>query len=421
MKQDQLIDHLFRHQYGGMVSVLTRIFGLSHLETIEDAVQDTFATAMLKWRRQVPDNPEGWLIRAAKNRAIDLLRKIKADHHRLEKLDHGAAVLTLNELFLDHEIEDSQLRMIFTACHPDLDERDQIAFALKTISGFSTKEIAAALLLKEETVKKRLSRARQAIRTKGISFALPGERAVRSRLRRVLQVLYLIFNEGFHSLHQSMLIRKDLCGEAIRLARLILRKPAFRTGASYALFAFFCFQASRLESKVAEDHRLVDLRQQDRSKWYFPLIRLGNDAMNKAMEYADSSPYHLEAAIAAEHLRAPSFEATDWHRVLELYQRLYNMQPDPLTLLNMAIVHLQLAQYPQVLDMLKLVEPTQLEQRAYLYYGLKAEYFSCTNQNQQAIKCIDQALGTVSNEAERAYLLRKRQQLAEKGQGEREG
>ena len=160
--ENQLVDHLFRHHYGKMVAILTRYFGLAQMETIEDAVQDTFIKT-LQWRKELPDNPEAWLTRVAKNRTIDLLRSIKAEKNRIERINNGPNSIPLNELFLDHEIEDSQLRMIFVACHPSLKPQQQIAFALKTISGFSTKEIAAALLTKEETISKRLQRARKTI------------------------------------------------------------------------------------------------------------------------------------------------------------------------------------------------------------------------------------------------------------------
>jgi len=149
---DPKIDHLFRHQYGKMVSILTRIFGLNQIETIEDAVQDTFITAIKTWRTKLPENPEAWLTQAAKNRVIDLFRKMDSDQLRDQNFQRNTMPLAVSELFLDHEVEDSQLRMIFTACHPSLDARDQIAFALKTISGFSAKEIAFSLLAKEESI-----------------------------------------------------------------------------------------------------------------------------------------------------------------------------------------------------------------------------------------------------------------------------
>ncbi|MEM7370899.1 MAG: sigma-70 family RNA polymerase sigma factor [Bacteroidota bacterium] len=407
-----MIDHLFRHQYGKMISVLIRIFGLSHLETIEDAVQDTFALAMVKWRDQVPDKPEAWLMKAAKNRAIDLLRKIKADHNRLQKLDSGPSVMTLDNLFLEHEIEDSQLRMIFTACHPGLHPKDQITFALRTIAGFSTKEIASALLLKNETIKKRLARARKAIREKGILFRLPHASELRTRLERVHEVLYLIFNEGFHSNHKELLIRKDLCGEAIRLTQMVLKKKELRTGSGYALFGLMCFHASRLESKVSETFESISLKHQDRSKWFRPLIQLGHDSMNKSMEYSDHSVYHIEAAIAVQHLRARSFETTDWEKILKLYNQLYTFQKDPLILLNIAIVLIQLEQNDQALALLDQINPADLEQRAYLYYGVKSEYYQNIGHIQQAISYLDQALENVSNSVEKQYILKKRTLLS---------
>ena len=411
MKTKNLINHLFRHQYGKMVSVLTRLFGLSYLETIEDAVQDTFVKAMLKWRVQIPDHPEAWLIKAAKNRAIDLLRKIKADDNRLLKLESGPSVIAINDLFLSHEIEDSELRMIFTACHPILNPKDQIAFALKTIAGFSNKEVAAALLLKEETVKKRLTRARKTIKDSSISFSIPSKKDMKFRLDRVHEVLYLIFNEGFHSTKAEMLIRKELCGEAIRLCKMILKKEHLRTGTGYALFALFCFHSARIETKLMDDETLIDLKKQDRSKWHFPLIYLGNDAMSKSMDYDDVSTYHLEAAIAAEHLKAKSFEATDWNKILSIYQVIYETQTTPFAAMNIAIVLLQLNREEEALAMLDTINPQKLEKRAYLYYGIKAEYYILKKEVRLAVECIDIALTQVSNRSEKKYLEEKKQRL----------
>ncbi len=414
MSKEPLIDHLFRHQYGKMVSILTRIFGLSHLETIEDAVQDTFIMALSKWRHKIPENPEAWLTKAAKNRTIDLFRKLKSDSKKNLSFNQGAAAIRINELFLDHEIEDSQLRMIFTACHPKLNPRDQISFALKTIAGFSIHEIASALLLKEATVKKRLSRARQTIRDQKISFTLPDGIHLKNRLDRVHEILYLIFNEGFHSNQKELLIRKDLCGEAIRLCKMILNKEHFRTGSGYALFALFCFHTSRLESKISPKNRIINLKDQDRSLWYFPLITLGNNAMYKAMEFSDFSTYHLEASIAAEHLKAKSFETTNWKEILKHYKQLYQLHKTPFTALNMAIVYLQLQRNKEALAILKEINPKHLEQRKYLYFATMGEYYQNCNAFLKAIDCIDEALTVVTNDAEKEYLKIQRQKLKAK-------
>lgn len=411
MTQPQLIDHLFRHQYGKMVSILTRIFGLSQLDMIEDAVQDTFVKAMLCWRTGQPDNPEAWLTQAARNRVIDLFRKMKAEEQRLPKIAPGPAVMTLRELFLDAEIADSQLRMIFTACHPALKPKDQIAFALKTISGFSIKEIASALLLKEQTVKKSLSRARKVIQSREISFEIPQGQDLPVRLNRVLEVLYLLFNEGFHSGQKEILIRKELCGEALRLSKMLLQNPFTNRPAAYALFALMCFHSARLDSKVNPDHELIDLKRQDRSQWHFPLIALGNTAMHKAVETNTFSSYHYEAAIAAEHLKAATFAATDWDQILRWYQKLYDLQPSAVHLLNMAIVQLQRGEYESAHQLLQKISPGDLEQRAYLYYGSFAEYFTRCGQPAKALQNINTALQLVRNEAEKQFLLKKKLNL----------
>ena len=412
--ETQIIDHLFRHQYGKLVSILTRIFGLSHLETIEDSVQDTFMRATLSWRNNVPENPEAWLTKAAKNRAIDLLRKIKADNTRVLKFDGGPSTVAFDDFFLDHEIDDSQLRMIFTACHPQLNPKDQIAFALKTIAGFSQKEIASALLLKEETIKKRLTRARQTITKQGISFTIPNSKQLPGRLTRVLEVIYLIFNEGFHSNRKDFLIHQELCGEAIRLCRIILKNKGLRNGEVYALFALLCFQSSRLESRTNDEEEIIDLKNQDRSKWYTPLIRLGHDAMVKAVEYNDQlCAYHYEAAIVSEHLRASSFEYTDWDKILNWTVQLYNLQPSALTATSKAFVLLQLNRHDKAYGIINTIDPLRLEQRAYLYYGTMAEYFVKTNDISKAKNYLEKAMNLVTNSAEKNYLERKKKELSQ--------
>lgn len=412
MKEQKLLDHLFRHQYGKMVSILTRIFGLEHLETIEDAVQDTFIQAMVTWRNQLPENPEAWLTKAAKNRTIDLFRKLNADKKRIPKIESGPAAIALNELFLDNEIADSQLRMIFTACHPSLNPSEQIAFALKTVSGFSAKEIASALLIKEETIKKRLSRARKTIASQQIAFQIPQGNDLPERLSRVLEILYLIFNEGFHSNKKEILIRKDLCGEAIRLTKMLLKNPYTRQPSTYALFALMCFHSARLDSKVNEKNEIIDLKNQDRKKWYFPLIQLGNNAMNKAVETEVYTSYHYEVAIAVEHLKAKNFAATDWNKILNWYKKLHELQPSSFNLLNLAMVQLQRADYQAALQLLQQINPKDLEQRAYLYYGSYSEYFVLIGKTKKALAHIDTALQLVRNEAERQFLLKKKYSIA---------
>jgi predicted RNA polymerase sigma factor len=317
----------------------------------------------------------------------------------------------MNEMFLDHEVEDSQLRMIFVACHPALNSKEQIAFALKTIAGFNTKEIASALLVKEQTIKKRLFRARKTIFKQKITFDYPPASEVKDRLLRVMEVIYLTFNEGFHSTNKNHLVRKDLCGEALRLNRLLLNKEALRSGALYALFALMCFHAARLESKTNAENEMVDLQHQDRSKWHWPLIVMGNDAMNKSVEYNEISMYQYEAAIAAEHLKARTFENTNWNKILQWYQELNQYQPTPSTQLNMAIVYIQLSKFKSAKKLLDNIRTQELEQRAYLLYGCYAEYYEKTGDLSKAASSLNKSIKLVTNELEKNHLQKKKAEL----------
>ncbi|WP_299108426.1 sigma-70 family RNA polymerase sigma factor [uncultured Tenacibaculum sp.] len=409
--EHKIIDHLFRTHSGKMVSVLTRIFGFSNLEIIEDAVQDAFLKASVKWDKQLPENPEAWLTQVAKNRILDIFKKLQIERKHLPQIKRGIDTIAINELFLEDEIEDAQLRMIFTACHPQLDQKDRIAFALKTISGFSSKEIATALLTKEGTIRKRVFRARSNIQKLNIDFKIPQGKELPQRIDSVLEVLYLIFNEGFHSNRKDVLIRKDLCGEAMRLCKSLLKNKHTHTKDTYALFALMCFHSARLDAKINTSNEILDLKSQDRNKWSYPLIQLGNAMMNKAVETEQFSSYHYEAAIAAEHIKAPSFKLTNWNKILYWYTCLYDIAPSPSLLLNMAVVCIQNQNFVKANYYFEQFNPEDLEQRSYLYYGAKSDYFAATSNTEKALEFINIALKKVSNQLEKEYLAKKQQQL----------
>jgi len=405
----KIVDHLFRHQSGKMLAILSKIFGLSNLELIEDAVQDTFLQASIKWRNGLPENPEAWLTLTAKNRVIDLLRQSKSLKNRNAnyKLDEYSKI---DEVYMNHEVEDSQLRMIFVACHPAFSKEDQITFALKAISGFSGKEIASALLQNEETIKKRLSRARKKIKELDIKLEYPDPNEIESRISGVLQIIYLIFNEGFHSIKENSLIDKELCGEALRLTKLLLIKDNFRTGTLYALFALLCFNSSRIDSKIL-DGEIIDLKNQDRSKWYLPLIVLGQDSLRTAQMYSDRSAYHYEALIAAEHVKAIKFENTNWELIIKYYDEMYKFSPSINILLSKTIAFLQIDKYNQAKEILDLIKPKELNQRVYLYHGTLAEYYIKINNKNKAIEELDKAINSCKNNLEIKYLQKKREVL----------
>ena len=408
MKTEIDINHLFRHQYGKMVSICTRIFGFDHLDTIEDAIQDTFIYALKSWQTQIPKNPEAWLVKAVKHRIIDLLRKISAEDTRIKKLNVGIETYAISELFTDKEVDDSVLRMLFAVCNPHLDPKDQIAFALKTISGFSRKAIATSLLVNEETIKKRLLRARRMILERQMTFEIPSGKQLQLRIKRVLEVIYLIFNEGYYSAKKDAIIREDLCGEAVRLSKCVLKKRISQTPDAYALHALLCYQSARMKSRITETGEIIRLKEQDRKLWFYPLVLLGHEAMEKAIQVERLSHYHLEAAIAAEYVQASTYDATNWDRLLELYHQLYELEGASYILLNMAILHLEKRNYTQAKQFLTRVDPKDLQRRAYLYFATYAEYEFAVNNQTTAKEYMDKAIDMTENKYEKAFLNREK-------------
>jgi RNA polymerase sigma-70 factor (ECF subfamily) len=340
-----LVEHFFRHEAGRLVSVLTRIFGWRHFDLVEDMVQATLLDALEAWRvRGVPDNPSGWVHRVARNKVLDALRR---DQTGQRVLAEWAAARPphaegLEELFFDSEIADSQLRMMFACCHPHLARENQLALTLKALCGFGNAEIARALLVGEETVKKRLQRATRDLIDQHIALDPPAADELARRLDSVHQVLYLLFNEGYSSSDGETAIRADLCEEAARLCYLLCSHPRFRTPATHALMALMLFHAARLEARLDQRGSLLLLEEQDRGKWDRRLIRRAQEFLAQSAEGTVLSPFHLEAAIACHHCTATSLAETDWPAILRLYDALLRQQSSPVYLLNRAIVVAQL-------------------------------------------------------------------------------
>jgi RNA polymerase sigma-70 factor (ECF subfamily) len=336
-----LVEHFFRHEAGRLVSVLTRIFGWRHFDLVEDMVQATLLDALEAWRvRGVPDNPSGWVHRIARNKVLDALRRDQITHRVLGEWAAGRPVHEegLDELFFDSEIEDSQLRMMFACCHPHLARENQLALTLKALCGFGNAEIARALLVAEETVKKRLQRATRDLIDRHIALDPPAAGEVARRLDSVHQVLYLLFNEGYSSSEGETAIRADLCEEAARLCHLLCSDPRFRTPATHALMALMLFHAARLESRLGQRGSVLLLEEQDRGRWDQGLIRRAQEFLAQSAEGTAISPFHLEAAIACHHCTSKSLAETDWPAILRLYDALLRQQPSPVYLLNRAIV-----------------------------------------------------------------------------------
>lgn len=406
---NQLVDHLFRHESGKMVAVLSRLLGLQNLETAQDIVQDTLLLAMNSWGYgKIPENPPAWLYHVAKNKAIDFLRRQK----KFREISPQYAILqsenvlvpAVHELFLPHEIEDSQLRMIFACCHPSIPEDSQIAFVLKTLCGLSVSEIAKAYLTNEETIAKRIYRAKEKIKADQVDLEVPAGDALPSRLDAVLKSLYLLFNEGYNSSQPDTLIRDGLCAEALRLCYLLSEHPLTSFPRTKALMALLCFQSSRLSSRLDDKGNIILLKFQDRKKWSRELIEKGYYYIESATDGREVTKYHFEAAIASLHAAAQSFEQTDWKSIYHLYDKLYQLEPGPVVALNKAIASAYAISRENALT--ELFQIKGLE-KYYLYYASAGEMYLDLDKKDEAKKYFEKAFLLTNSLSEQQLLQEK--------------
>ncbi len=341
---EQKVDHLFRHEWGKLVSVLTKVFGIHNLQLAEDVVQDTLLHALSNWKiNGLPDNPTAWLFTAARNKAVDTLRKQKRGQEYAKKItpllfSEYTLVPIVRELVTEHTIDDDRLQMMFVCCHPSLSSEAQVTLILKTLCGFSVNEIAKAFVTSYDSIEKRLYRARQSFRDNKVEFELPPHNELKERLESVLLAIYLLFNEGYNSTNHEDLIRKDVMQEALRLCELICRSPAVPHEHAHALMALMCFTASRNDARMDTDGNILLLKQQDRKKWNHALIENGIYHLEQSSAGDHISKYHIEAGIAYEHAIARDYTHTNWNHILNCYNLLYNHYPSPIIALNRAVV-----------------------------------------------------------------------------------
>jgi RNA polymerase sigma-70 factor (ECF subfamily) len=409
---NELVEHLFRHQAGQMLATLTHILGLEHLDLAEEVVQEALLQALRQWRfHGVPDNPRAWLIRTAHNEALDLLRRrasLRRKAHELEqRLKDRQSRLDLMNPLDAGELEDEQLAMIFTCCNPALPREARVALTLKAVSGFSVAEIARAFLSEEPTIAQRLVRAKHRIREAGIALALPLPGDIASRLDSVLQVLYLLFNEGYGAHTGANLVREDLCGEAIRLAQLLASRTDTGLPKAHALLALFYFQAARLDTRVDGDGNLLLLAEQERSQWDEMLLARGVEQLERAAHGDEMSEYHLQAAIASIHAMSASFAATDWRRIVELYDDLLAIAPSPVVALNRAVAHSMLEGPGTALASLEKLSTEAAMKNYYLLPAVRADFLRRLGRSAEAAACYNEALGYPCSEPERRFLLKR--------------
>jgi RNA polymerase sigma-70 factor (ECF subfamily) len=407
-----LVEHLFRHQAGQMLATLTHIFGLENLDMAEEVVQEALLQALRQWPLQgIPDNPRAWLVRAARNKALDRLRRQTTLRRKQHELEQRLRERQIRQEVADPpetgELADEQLAMIFVCCDPALPAEARVAMTLKAVSGFSVPEIARAFLSEEATIAQRLVRVKRRIRDAGITLALPSPAEIPSRLDSVLQVLYLLFNEGYGAHLGENLVREDLCVEAMRLAQLLASRADTGLPKVHALLALLYFQAARLETRVDGEGNLLLLAEQQRSNWDQALLACGVGHLEHAARGEELSEYHLQAGIAAVHATSASYAETDWRRLVHLYDQLLAITPSPVVALNRTIAQ-SLVEGPQAaLASLDELSSEPAMKNYYLLPAVRADFLRRLGCGAEAAACYREALTYPCTEPERRFLLRR--------------
>ncbi len=380
---DHLVEDLFRHEAGRMTAVLTKIFGLKHIDFAEDIVQDTFATAINNWSLNgIPANPPAWLYKVARNKATDQIRRnrfteeldVSEGNQQLLRSEYTVEY-AMNKLWMEDTIKDDLLRMMFACCHEDISLESQVTLVLKTLCGFSTAEIASALVVNEQTISKRLYRVKEFFRKNEIKPSFPPEHELETRVNAVLTSIYLLFNEGYSSTHSALPIRKDLLNQAMYLCKLLSENKRTAIPEVLAALALMCFHTARIESRIDEEGNIVLLADQDRSRWNKELIDRGFGYLNDAATGSHLSTYHFEAAIAYEHCIAPSLKETNWTQILLFYNVALGMNPGPVISLNRLIVYHQVHGLEATLLEAQNSEHKKEWDRNYLFHSFMGDLF----------------------------------------------
>ncbi|HEX9202023.1 MAG TPA: sigma-70 family RNA polymerase sigma factor [Acidobacteriaceae bacterium] len=406
----ELDPQLFRHEAGRMVVALTRLFGIHNLALAEDAVQDAFCRAIEVWKfKGVPANPSAWLMATAKHRAVDILRRERTARTYEPELtrmieSEWTLVPTIHEVFEPHAIQDEQLRMMFSCCHPRLREDARVALVLHILCGFSVGEIAAAFVSGLAATEKRISRAKKVLAKSKRLFDVAEPAEFSARLPDVQRALYLLFNEGYHGASAETAVRVELCREAMRLTAMLLEHPLGGTPTTYALAALMSLHAARLPARVDASGNLNSLLDQDRSHWDRGLIAEGVRLLELSATGSEVSEYHVEGAIAAVHARAARMEDTDWGAIVGLYDTLMKIQPSPIVALNRAIAVAQNEGPERGLEEIGLIADGERLAGYPFYFAALGELELRQGRREVARKHFRTALGLARNPMERRFL-----------------
>lgn len=400
----RLVEHFCRHESARLVATLTGRFGVRYLDLVEDVVQGALIRALRSWPHTgVPDQPSAWLYRVAYNSAMDQLRRDMRWNPLTAVEGASESVSSRDSATVDeHEVSDSQLRMIFACCAAEIPPESQVALALKTLCGFGNSEIARALLISESNVAKKLVRAKQKLRSLNFDPYQLSPHDIRGRLPSVQSVAYLLFNEGYYSSGDHKLIREELCQEAVRLALLLAEHPLTSGARSSALVALMLFHASRLDSRLDDQGLMLQLEDQDRSKWDYRMVSEASRWMKHACG-GEICRYHVEAWIASEHCIATSYDSTDWRRIASAYDLLQQFDDSPTIQLNRAIAFSYAEGVATGWRLLHEIDGT-FKSRSHLWAAAAANLSRRQGDHENAVRYLKEALELAPSTAEKAFL-----------------
>ena len=402
--------HLFRHEGAKVVATLTAHLGTHRLQLAEDVVQEALLRALQLWSyRGIPDNPAAWLTQVAKNLALNALQREQRWNDKQDGIaaEHERWLSAPPDTMTHETFADDTLRLMFVCFHPDLSTDAQTALALRTLCGFSPAEIGAAFLSSEAAIEKRLVRARQRIRELALPFVVPDPHELSARLSGVLHTLYLLFNEGYKASTGDRLVRADLCHEAIRLVTLLTQHSATQEPRALALLALMLLNAARLKARTDDAGNLLRLHEQDRREWDLAMIQQGIDCLHHAAQGGVLSVYHIEASIAAMHCLAADAAATDWPRILHLYDQLLTLTHSPVTAMNRAVA-VSRVQGPQAgLAALDAIPQRAVLEISHLYHAMRGTFTAELGQHAAALIHFRQAAKLATLPAEREFIARR--------------